>query len=270
VIKTFVVNLARSRERRASAEAQLLAQSLPYCLVQAVDGRELTSAQLKTLADEYALRQTFPTAPVAGYVGCTLGHAAAWKAIIDSGDSAGLVVEDDFTFVEDCSAILSELEAIVHGAEIVLLNYGSFDYPCRLSSQATYRLDSNVFLAYPIDIESLNGGVGYLVTREASVRMLDALLPVRVLPDCWSYWHRAGCFDRLRCVVPAPIRARADFRSTMDHLHKSSFLGRFADLAATRKIFPLHQGVSAYRKYVISRGNRIKLVDEESPLAPII
>jgi hypothetical protein len=87
-IPVFVINLPRATERRAAVERRMQAIGLAYEIVEAVDGRMLSPAELEVLCGPKR-----PFSP--GEVGCYLSHMKVYRLIVERGVPVAAVLEDD-------------------------------------------------------------------------------------------------------------------------------------------------------------------------------
>ena len=130
----YVINLARSVDRRAHITAELKKTGLDYQIVTAVDGRDLDLND-PTLVDPSL---TTKTVSVAGATGCALSHLIAYRNMIADGLDAALVLEDDVILPPDLGILADAVAGQLAGAEVVLLNYSTPFPPCKLSRKARY------------------------------------------------------------------------------------------------------------------------------------
>ncbi|WP_407217287.1 glycosyltransferase family 25 protein [Enterobacter hormaechei] len=88
-MRTFIINLKHSLERRAKMESQLLKLNIAHEFIEAIDGRKMAEAERKNVTREvnYAF--------LPGEVGCALSHQEIYKKIIYENIDAALILEDD-------------------------------------------------------------------------------------------------------------------------------------------------------------------------------
>ena len=90
----YVVNLARATERMARLRAKLDDFAWDFHRIQAIDAREMDSADLAALApypwSKYQARYLTP-----GEICCLASHRIAWQQIVNDRVPWGLVLEDD-------------------------------------------------------------------------------------------------------------------------------------------------------------------------------
>jgi glycosyl transferase family 25 len=103
-MQTFLINLARRPDRLMKMSDQLAGLAIPVQFVAAVDARNLPDA----VAD-----RTFavdgPLGPIPkGDKCCTLSHMRAWSMFLSSGDSHGVILEDDVALDPEAGAMLRD------------------------------------------------------------------------------------------------------------------------------------------------------------------
>ena len=255
----YVINLARSVERRAHITAELKKTGLDYEIVTAVDGRELDLSDPAIVDPALASK----TVSMAGAAGCAMSHLNAYKKMIADGLDAALVLEDDVILPADLGSLADAVADQLAGPEVVLLSYSTPYPPFKLSREGSVNLPSARLLALPVDINQwLMSSGAYIITREACERMVKFLLPVRMHADSWQFFYREGLLDRVRCVVPLPVIKNPRLASTIGSYSLGSGVrGRLAGPFMRRKIPLLHQALSYRRQRIFHRWNRSELVE---------
>src|SRR5205823_1114202 len=117
----YVINLARSRDRRAHITAQLRKTGIDYEIITAVDGRDLNMHDSAIIDSSLIAKNSFP----AGTAGCALSHLRVYRKMIADGLDEALILEDDVTLPADLGALADAVAGHLTGAEVALLNYGS-------------------------------------------------------------------------------------------------------------------------------------------------
>jgi glycosyl transferase, family 25 len=210
-MQAYVINLARSPDRRAHIMAQLDKTRVHYEFVNAVDGRDLN------LSDSRVVDPMFARIGAArpGDVGCALSHLEAYRKILDAGLEQACVLEDDIILPADLNALTDAIAPHMTGAEVILLNFHSHQ-PCRITKVGAVALPSGRLLSHIVDYSQVAGGGGYLITGKACARMLRTMVPVKTVADDWASFCKEGAIDSLRCAVPMPIVQSLVFRTTMN------------------------------------------------------
>jgi glycosyl transferase family 25 len=252
----YVINLARSLDRRAHITAELKKTGLDYEIVTGVDGLELDLNDTSIVDPSYLTKTTFPE----GGAGCALSHLSVYRKVIEDGLDEALVLEDDVTLPADLGSLADSVARQMVGAEVALLSVDSPD-PCKMSLEGSIRLASSRLLALPIDIAQPRSTGAYVITREACERMAKFVLPVRVQADAWSYFYREGALDRVRCVAPLPVLKTPDLTSTIGYYSLGNGLrARLIGPLVHRRIPLLHQVLSYRRQRILRQWARVDLV----------
>jgi len=106
-IRAFIIHLERAEKRRPQVEPLLAQLPAPAEVVPAVDGLTLAAAEIEAV---YRRRLHAPTYPFRLHdteIACFLSHRRAWRAILESGADAGLVVEDDVALLPRFQEVLA-------------------------------------------------------------------------------------------------------------------------------------------------------------------
>jgi glycosyl transferase family 25 len=256
-MQAYVINLARSPERRAHIAAELRKASVDYEIISGVDGRDLDLYDLATVDPSLFARSSFP----AGMAGCALSHLRVYRKILADGLERALVLEDDVTLPADLGRLADALTDHLAGAELVLLNYDSKD-TCKMSREGSVPLPSSRLLVLPIDVRQPGSSAAYLITREACKRMVETVLPVRASPDDWWFFYREGSLDRVRCVVPLPVLKSPQFESTIGRYGLGNGLrARLLEPLTRHRVPLLQQVISLRRRRIHHQWTRSELVD---------
>lgn len=260
----YVINLARSPERRAHITAGLEKTGLDFEIITGVDGRDLDLDDRTTIAPELLAKNDF----AAGTAGCALSHLRAYRKIIADGHDFALILEDDVTVPADLGSIVDQITPHMTGAEVVLLNYGSKDGP-RLGREGSIPLSPSSVLALPIDVNDLVNTAAYIVTRAACERLSQHLVPLRANADDWGFLYQEGYLERIRCVHPLAVTKSAAFESTIGlYSLGSGAVSRLAGTLLRRRIPLLHSVVLRRRQRILRRWERSEVVDNPFTLRP--
>jgi glycosyl transferase, family 25 len=256
-VHAYVINLARSHDRRAHITAELKKTRLDYEIMTAVDGHDLD------LTDTTIVDPSLPelTKFLAGTAGAAMSHLNACRKIVADGLDVALVLEDDVTLPADVNSLAESVAQQLVGAEVALLSYDSRD-ACKMSREGSVRLPSGRLLALPIDISQPRSAGAYVITREACERMIKCLVPIRVNPDDWWYFYREGILDRVRCVTPLSVRKTANLQSTLGSYSLGSGVrGRIIWPLVRARIPVLHQALNYRRQRIYRKWGREEFVD---------
>lgn len=119
-VEGFVIHLARATQRRPQVEYLRARLPMPVHVVDAVDGRAMTPAEIDAVRRPALYRPHYPFALGAGEVGCFLSHRKAWREIIERDLDAGLVIEDDVAVnVDGFMRVMNVVQEIAGPADFV-------------------------------------------------------------------------------------------------------------------------------------------------------
>ena len=256
-MRAYVINLARSLDRRAHITAELKKTGLDFEIMTAVDGRDLD------VSDPTIVDPSLPTMThwLSGTAGAALSHLNAYRKIFEDGPDVALVLEDDVTLPADLGSLAEAVADQLTGAEVALLSYDSID-ACKMSVEGSIHLPSSRLLALPIDVSQPSSAGAYIITREACERMVKCVLPVRVNPDDWWYFYREGALDRVRCVVPLPVFKSPKLTSTLGSYSLGNGIRARLVWPLVRGKIPLvHQALCYRRQRIYRKWSRSELVD---------
>jgi len=259
-LHAYVINLARSPERRAHITAELDRVGVDYEIVEAVDGRNLDLDDPKTIAS-IAPSMLNSSWFLPSHVAVALSHLRVYRKILADGLDWALVLEDDIIVPTDLGSLVDAVAEHLDGAEIALLNYDSKD-PLKMSREGLVHLLSSRALVLPIDVYQVVSGAAYVITRKACERMDKSVLPVRAKCDHWSHFYSEGVLDRVRCVVPPAVYKSPGFASTVGYNSGESLKARLLRMIARHDLQFLQQMVVYRRQRILRKYARAKVVDE--------
>jgi len=202
----FVVNLARSVERREHVAAQLAAQRLPYEIHAAVDARDLSERHIRETFGESPLRpQSFlGRALTTGEIACATSHLELWRRIERDHPAGAVVLEDDVDLLPAFGSVVRALPR----ADMILLGHHSARRGWDVGAETcVYRRAVHGTHRVARVCEFAMGAYGYFVTGGAAARLARYVEPMR-MPADWvtGYAPSAGVRQHAitpPCVVPA-------------------------------------------------------------------
>lgn len=259
-MRAYVINMARSSQRRANMIGQLTRYQIDFEIIEAVDGRQvnLTDAEtLRSIAPSFADSDCFLPAVVA----CAMSHLNAHQKILADGADWGLVLEDDVIISADLCSLAEAVAGQLVGAEVGLLNFDS-PRPLKMRREDVRDLPSSRHLLLPADVSHLASGAAYIITREACARFAERGLPIRGKPDEWGRFCTEGILDRVRCVFPLAVRKNPNFTSTIWYYSNPGLKTRVLEIIARHDLRIFQRVVSFRRKRIWRRYNRVSFLDE--------
>jgi len=170
--KTFLINLARRRDRLERMSEQLEALAIPFSRVEAIDAKATSDADIDSV-----FTTNGKYGPVSkGDKCCTLSHMRSWDDFVGSGAQHALVLEDDVELHKDAAVLLGDLTWLPE--DVQLLKVESFGSSLqRILVGKPVRVASGTSIA---PLHSKHTGAGaYIISRGLAIWLLSE---VRVWP----------------------------------------------------------------------------------------
>lgn len=178
MIKTFVVNLAHSTERKKYMETLLKEVSIEYEFFPAVYGKEIKN--LDEVYDKEKAQRFHKAALKRGELGCALSHLKIYKKMIDQHIERALILEDDVLLKKDFYPVLSELQKIPMNNDVFMLGHsGAF-----IRKKLFGKKIMSCYCLKQIK-NSGRGTFGYMIDLQAAKRLYTFNFPVKCTADDW-------------------------------------------------------------------------------------
>ncbi|MGY5955800.1 glycosyltransferase family 25 protein [Kosakonia sp. BK9b] len=197
-MKTYIISLKHSEERRRSVSAQASELQLDYAFIDAVNGRDIPANVLGFLRK----KESYAITP--GEIGCSMSHLLAYEKLLNSTDEHALILEDDVLIPADINERLARLAAHIKGDK---------PYVCLLSKVNQYCKKPLMLLAEKDALHHVYNAAfshAYVINRKAAKNLLDNLFPVWCVADQWSTFKDFGHIHLLG-VIPACINTHPEF-----------------------------------------------------------
>jgi len=177
----YVINLARSPERREDMSKKLEGSRFTVEFVNAVEGSTVNRS-MYPMADGLSH----------GEVGCYLSHVEVWKRLSESGHASALVLEDDVLFKGDVAALCNAFAALPFEADLIRmssLKQAKGEEACALGAHRLLIADMHP-----------SGSQGYWLSRTGARKLLLRMSkPSRefdkALDRCWQLGMQAFLLD---------------------------------------------------------------------------
>ena len=184
-IPIFVINLARSVERRAAIERHLRGLGLEFKVIDAVDARTLSPDVLRTIAGP----ETIPV----GQVACSLSHLSVYERVVSLRIPVACVLEDDGRLLPPAIGLLRSGCATAD-FDVCLLDSADRNH----RGVVCFDPDSKVTLAPGIDTYELSDGPfclhAYLISLSGAQKRAGQVVPVREAIDRYDFGARPLTF----------------------------------------------------------------------------
>ena len=172
-IRKFVINLAKSKDRRAYISSHFKELGIDFEFFDAVDGRGLSEGYIESVCDLKKAVKTWKPL-TRGEIGCSLSHIGVYEKMIDESISEAIIFEDDVVVGSDFKKIIENRHAwMTKGADLILLGHRS---PGMLRVQKTIPIDEihSVGKMYFI----AGGTHGYYITKRGAEKILKKNKPI--------------------------------------------------------------------------------------------
>jgi glycosyl transferase, family 25 len=199
----WVVNLARSPERRQFMQQQFAALHLSHRIINATDGKILSREELRKYSKRHALkvkRRELST----GEIGCALTHAEIYQQMLDENLEEVLILEDDIVLTQDLLEVLLQRRKFPPGWEAVnFANTWAQAIPLGEPVCKDYRMCRFKGIA--------NRTSAYLLNRQGAKKLIEHVYPIRLPADDFVGLTQITKL-RLYGITPSVV-ALADFES---------------------------------------------------------
>lgn len=164
-IKAFIIHLERATDRNAHVQTMLKELSLPGEVMQAVDSKNLTPAEIAHYYQRHLHKPAYPFKLSGNEIACFLSHRKCWQAIIDQNLDAALILEDDTKLNVEFNDRLREITEILKLGDFIRLPFRS-----NKEFGTTVTKTQNMTLIQPKPIGL--GMVAQIVTQDAAHQLL--------------------------------------------------------------------------------------------------
>jgi glycosyl transferase, family 25 len=262
-MRTFVVNLEQSTERKLFMKQQLETLNMTYEFFPAVDGRKLSNNELEKMCNMKVVR-AWADLLTPGMIGCSLSHYNVYKKMVKENIELAFVLEDDTHLSSRVPTVLSEIEQKIKTGEIdkeepILLYYQSKE-TVNFTPEGKVLLTADTGLYHPIDIWRPITTAAYVISLSCAKRLVDLIYPIRYSPDSWAVFHRENAIAGLRCVLPLPVES-GFFKSDIGY-EENKILNRLVKMLEENNVFPVKQLLKWRRRIRSKRQNQFLLSQE--------
>jgi glycosyl transferase family 25 len=198
----WVVNLARSAERRQFMQRQFASLRLSYRIINASDGKTLSREELQKYSKRHALKAKGRELST-GEIGCALTHARIYQQMLVEQLEEVLILEDDIVITQDLLRVLLQRRKFPPDWEAV-----NFANTC---AQAIPRgpVCENYEICRFKGIA--NRTSAYLINRRGAEKLIEHVYPIRLpADDLVGFTQITGL--HLYGITPSVV-ALADFKS---------------------------------------------------------
>ena len=178
----YVINLARSAERRASIEKQMQRLGLDFNYFPAVDGKLLSSGELACVDFELA-HKTCGHPITLSEVGCALSHLQIYEKMVQEQLPYCLILEDDVHLHMHFKKIVERIMEMDKTWDILFLHHGrAKSWPWKSALPEQYRL-ARYRSPSKNSKRTIISAAGYILSLSGAQKLLAKAYPIRMPLD---------------------------------------------------------------------------------------
>lgn len=212
-MKSYLINLDRSQDRLEFMASEFERHGILFELVSAVDGRQLSDVERKSLAS-LSERWPAPLSPVE--IGCFLSHRRCLERIATGEDEFAVIFEDDVRLSQGAARLLSTSDWIPDDADIVKIE----SHGAQVLISRTVKLEGPYSIARLLSRHLLSAG--YIISRKAAQRLLPLMEKTPAPLDHFLFDPDDGPFSNMIVYQCSPAICRqAGLESTLGVRGKS-------------------------------------------------
>ena len=198
MIKTYVLNMEKDVQKRATIESQLEQQKdLDVTIFKAIEGRKLTEQELNEWVDMSAMQKRYNNFATLPAIGCALSHWNIYKLMTINQDPYALILEDDALLSADIADKIKQIEYLLLTDEPIAM---------LLTPEFVYSVNDKTNSFEQFNIYRLNGGTmcsGYIINQATAQLLKKQLFPIRYLADHWDEFSKLNI--KILGIVPHMI-----------------------------------------------------------------
>jgi glycosyl transferase family 25 len=217
MIRTRVINMARSHDRREAIARRLAELEIPFEFFPAADGSALTREQRELYSSRAAFaqigREMHPNE-----IGCILSHIGIWRELVDTDEDQVLVIEDDMRLDPDFPSLVKSLAWVPADARVV-----NFSWDMAVPREMTAITATRSICRF--DKPVMRTG-SYIIRKEGARELLRNAFPIRMPVD--SLMGDERNVGTIYGITPRPVNwdealpSATWVESTMDSFSASS------------------------------------------------
>lgn len=176
-VASYIINLDSSKERYEYVRKPVADVGFAVKRISAVNGRELSEAEVESKLDLGAYQTFLGHAPKRGTIGCSLSHIKTWQKFLESDFEFALIFEDDVKF--EPGKLRQAIDELVRNQD--LWDISSFEIwhrglPMAIKSFANGN-ELSVYLA------NVSHTGAYMINRKVARVLLSRALPIKMPVD---------------------------------------------------------------------------------------
>lgn len=211
-MKSYIINLERSKDRWGFMEKQFVEKGLAFERVDAIDGSKFDEEFLKDNLQPMSKTKCVEIHCLTpSELACNLSHAKALDLIANGEDEYGAVFEDDIYLSPKAVFFLKSYDWIPKGTTMIKLDKGWHLYIKNIL-RIPFSLPEGRLLCKFI----LNpfGAGSYIVSKETAAWLSKELRKTKYLVDVFYFDSYYGICSKLKPLQLSPAISEAPYQST--------------------------------------------------------
>jgi glycosyl transferase, family 25 len=196
----FVISLKNSA-RRSHIIKEFSKIDLDFEFIDAVEGKTLKLKEDPRI--NYEKVSKYPSWLTPGMIGCSLSHINCYERIISENLDFALIFEDDICFHSDIKELIFCVKQNSFPSEVTMFYYQSFD-EIILENDKLKKITARFSITELKKEQTLISTAGYMIGREAALKMRNYLLPVHTGPDSWKEFCDNNLIKKINVIYPMP------------------------------------------------------------------
>ncbi len=229
-IPVYVINLKRSASRKNHIIGQLNQADVPFQIIEAVDGEQLSDQEILKNKDFGVWNMGSRTRPLfKGEIGCVSSHFKIYQKMIEGNINVACILEDDTELKEGFKEFLNYENLNTVDWDLLYLGHHSQYSKKEAWGKNKKKLKiGNYYVSEPIELPG--GSYGYIIKKDAAIKILKHGYPIRKSLD--HYIGNAPALGINTFLISPPcVNHNYLFNSTIsqktDNIYNKSFIESF-------------------------------------------
>lgn len=210
--KVLLINLDKSKERRAFCEAELNKYGIEFERISGVYGKDLSEQEVAAVYSEHDNQRAYKKTLGLGEIGCYLSHIKCWQKIVDEQLDYAVILEDDFKLDQQFQEF-AEIIARLRNWDYCRLAFSSRHIP--IAHRTTITTDYDLVYYKKVPINTLAQAVSLKGAKKLLAHSKKIYRPVDV--DLKHQWEKG---INIVGIDPPLIKERHDFESEIETVAK--------------------------------------------------
>ncbi len=206
----IVINLLRDVDKKNHIIKILEPLNLPYEFFEAVDGKQLSEAEINKVYDSKTAKKIWGRDLTNGEIGCSLSHIGIYKKMLANNVQQAIILEDDAVITTGFLKLIKQIQHFPNDWGLILLGYNTAEYDFKIKQIKLHNL-LNYYLFQ--SISQFSGTHGYLINQKGAKKLLAANQKIYTSIDTL-----VGDYKILNhyAVYPKVVKVDSSFPSSID------------------------------------------------------